>query len=49
MDIRLYEIIYRMTEDIEKALKGMLEPKEDVKEVKQGYECGVDYEPTLRM
>jgi len=24
--IRLYEIIYRMTEDIEKALKGMLEP-----------------------
>jgi len=25
-DIRLYEIIYRMTEDIEKALKGMLEP-----------------------
>jgi len=30
VDIRLYEIIYRMTEDIEKALKGMLEP--DVKE-----------------
>jgi translation initiation factor IF-2 len=27
VDIRLYEIIYRMTEDIEKALKGMLEPK----------------------
>ena len=26
VDIRLYEIIYRMTEDIEKALKGMLEP-----------------------
>ena len=31
VDIRLYEIIYRMTEDIEKALKGMLEP--EVKEV----------------
>jgi translation initiation factor IF-2 len=103
VDIRLYEIIYRMTEDIEKALKGMLEPvvtektigraqvlavfaaskfgkvagcrvtdgelrrnakvrlyrgtdlvyegdmgslrheKEDVKEVKQGYECGVGF------
>ena len=27
VDIRLYEIIYRVTEDIEKALKGMLEPK----------------------
>jgi len=27
VDIRLYEIIYRMTEDIEKALSGMLEPK----------------------
>ncbi len=27
VDIRLYEIIYRMTEDIEKALKGMLKPK----------------------
>jgi translation initiation factor IF-2 len=26
VDIRLYEIIYRLTEDIDKALKGMLEP-----------------------
>ena len=103
VDIRLYEIIYRMTEDIEKALNGMLEPetkekvigraqvlqvfsaskfgkvagcrvtdgelrrngkvrlyrgtdlvyegdmgslrheKDDVKEVKQGYECGVGF------
>ena len=103
VDIRLYEIIYRMTEDIEKALKGMLEPevkekvigraqvlavfsaskfgkiagcrvtdgelrrnakvrlfrgtdliyegdmgslrigKEDVREVRQGYECGVGF------
>src|SRR5512142_509485 len=103
VSIRLYEIIYRMTEDIEKALKGMLEPetkekvigraqllavfstskfgkvagcrvtdgelrrnakvrlyrgtdlvyegdmgslrheKDDVKEVKQGYECGVGF------
>jgi len=103
VDIRLYEIIYRMTEDIEKALSGMLEPevkekiigraqvlqvfsaskfgkvagcrvtdgelrrnakvrlyrgtdmifegdmgslrheKEDVREVKQGYECGVGF------
>jgi len=103
VDIRLYEIIYRMTEDIEKALKGMLEPvvkekvlgraqvlavftaskfgkvagckvtegelrrnakarlyrgtdivyegdmgslrheKDDVKEIKQGYECGVGF------
>ncbi|NWF63989.1 MAG: translation initiation factor IF-2 [Chloroflexi bacterium] len=30
VDIRLYEIIYRMAEDVEKALKGMLEP--DLKE-----------------
>jgi translation initiation factor IF-2 len=103
VDIRLYEIIYRMTEDIEKALSGMLEPvvkekiigraqvlqvfsaskfgrvagcrvtdgelrrnakvrlfrgtdlvyegdmgslrheKDDVKEIKQGYECGVGF------
>jgi translation initiation factor IF-2 len=103
VDIRLYEIIYRMTEDIEKALRGMLEPetkeqiigraqvlatfnaskfgrvagcrvtegelrrnarvrlyrgsdlvyegemgslrheKDDVKEVRQGYECGVGF------
>jgi translation initiation factor IF-2 len=103
VSIRLYEIIYRMTEDIEKALKGMLEPvivekvigraqvlavfsasrlgrvagckvtdgelrrnarirlyrggdmlyegdlaslrheKEDVKEMKQGFECGVGF------
>ncbi|MCI0557177.1 MAG: hypothetical protein MN733_01690, partial [Nitrososphaera sp.] len=103
VDIRLYEIIYRMTEDIEKALSGMLEPevkekligraqvlqvfsaskfgkvagckvtdgelrrnakvrlyrgtdmiyegdmgslrheKDDVREVKQGYECGVGF------
>src|SRR5574341_1407753 len=103
VDIRLYEIIYRMTEDIEKALNGMLEPelkekiigraqvlavfaaskfgkvagcrvtdgelrrnakvrlyrgtdlvyegemgslrheREDVKEIKQGYECGVGF------
>lgn len=103
VDIRLYEIIYRMTEDIEKALKGMLEPdfvektlgkatvlqvftaskfgrvagcrvvdgelkrgakvrlyrnsdiiyegdlsslrheKDDVKEIRQGYECGVGF------
>ncbi|HSF80105.1 MAG TPA: translation initiation factor IF-2 [Anaerolineales bacterium] len=27
ISIRLYEIIYRLTEDIEKALKGMLEPE----------------------
>jgi translation initiation factor IF-2 len=27
ISIRLYDIIYRMTEDIEKALKGMLEPE----------------------
>jgi translation initiation factor IF-2 len=27
VDLRLYEIIYRMTEDIEKALKGMLAPE----------------------
>lgn len=27
VDIRLYDIIYRLTEDIEKALKGMLEPE----------------------
>ncbi len=34
VSIRLYEIIYRMIEDIEKALKGMLEP--EVKEVTVG-------------
>jgi translation initiation factor IF-2 len=27
IDIRLYEVIYRVTEDIERALKGMLEPE----------------------
>ncbi len=27
VSIRLYEIIYRLTEDVEKALKGMLEPQ----------------------
>lgn len=34
VSVRLYEIIYRMTEDIEKALKGMLEP--EFKETKVG-------------
>ncbi len=34
VSIRLYDIIYRMTEDIEKALKGMLEP--EFKEIKLG-------------
>jgi translation initiation factor IF-2 len=28
VSIRLYEVIYRMSEDIDKALKGMLEPEE---------------------
>jgi translation initiation factor IF-2 len=28
VDIRLYDIIYRLTEDVTKALKGMLEPEE---------------------
>jgi translation initiation factor IF-2 len=28
VDIRYYDIIYRLTEDVEKALKGMLEPEE---------------------
>jgi translation initiation factor IF-2 len=28
VSVRLYDIIYRLTEDIEKALKGMLEPEE---------------------
>jgi translation initiation factor IF-2 len=27
VDVRLYEVIYRLTEDVEKALKGMLEPE----------------------
>jgi translation initiation factor IF-2 len=35
VSIRLYEIIYRLTEDVEKALKGMLEPEE--KEVIVGH------------
>jgi translation initiation factor IF-2 len=34
VSVRLYDIIYRMTEDIEKALKGMLEP--EVKEIRLG-------------
>jgi translation initiation factor IF-2 len=34
VSIRMYDIIYRMTEDIEKALKGMLEP--EVKEIHVG-------------
>ena len=33
ISIRLYDIIYRMTEDIEKALKGMLEPEVTEKEI----------------
>lgn len=35
VSIRIYDIIYRLTEDIEKALKGMLEPEE--KEVILGH------------
>lgn len=35
VSIRLYDIIYRLTEDLEKALKGMLEPEE--KETVIGY------------
>jgi translation initiation factor IF-2 len=34
VDIRLYDIIYRLTEDVEKALKGMLAPEK--KEVELG-------------
>jgi translation initiation factor IF-2 len=34
VSIRLYEIIYRMIEDIDKALKGMLEP--EIKEISVG-------------
>ena len=34
VSVRIYDIIYRMTEDIEKALKGMLEP--ELKEVHIG-------------
>jgi translation initiation factor IF-2 len=34
VDIRLYEIIYRLIEDIEKALKGMLEP--EIRKLKLG-------------
>jgi translation initiation factor IF-2 len=35
VSIRLYDIIYRLTEDLEKALKGMLEPEE--KEIVLGH------------
>ncbi len=35
VDIRLYEVIYRLTEDIEKALKGMLKPVKRVVELGQ--------------
>jgi translation initiation factor IF-2 len=34
VDIRIYDIIYRLTEDIEKALKGMLEP--EIREIELG-------------
>ena len=34
VSIRLYQIIYRLTEDVEKALKGMLEP--EFKEIQIG-------------
>ncbi|GAF92451.1 unnamed protein product, partial [marine sediment metagenome] len=34
VNIRIYDIIYRLTEDIEKALKGMLEP--EIREVVLG-------------
>jgi translation initiation factor IF-2 len=34
VDIRIYDIIYRLTEDIEKALKGLLEP--EIQEVSLG-------------
>ncbi len=33
VDIRLYDVIYRLTEDIEKALKGMLKPEKRVVEL----------------
>ena len=36
VDIRLYDIIYRLTEDIEKALKGMLAPEFVEKMPRQG-------------
>ncbi len=35
VDIRMYDVIYRLTEDIEKALKGMLEPEKRVVELGQ--------------
>jgi translation initiation factor IF-2 len=33
VDIRVYDVIYRLTEDIEKALKGMLEPEKRTTEI----------------
>lgn len=33
VDIRIYDVIYRLTEDVEKALKGMLEPERRVVEI----------------
>ena len=35
VDIRIYDVIYRVTEDIEKALKGMLEPEKRIVELGQ--------------
>jgi translation initiation factor IF-2 len=35
VDIRLYDVIYRLTEDIEKALKGMLKPEKRILELGQ--------------
>ncbi|MFQ5942144.1 MAG: translation initiation factor IF-2 [Anaerolineales bacterium] len=35
VDIRLYDVIYRLTEDIEMALKGMLEPEKRVVDLGQ--------------
>src|SRR3970282_76405 len=33
VDIRVYDVIYRLTEDIEKALKGMLAPEKRTTEI----------------
>ncbi len=35
VDIRLYDVIYRLTEDLEKALKGMLKPEKRIVELGQ--------------
>lgn len=47
IDIRIYEIIYRLTEDVEKALKGLLKPETREVEIGQAEVRAVFHIPKL--